>query len=52
MRTWPAQFRLMLSGTLETVNDWSFNRFGDMLVEMHDGYHVNQTVASELIQEA
>ena len=27
-----SQFRLMLSGTLETVNDWSFNRFGDMLV--------------------
>jgi hypothetical protein len=43
------QFGLMPAGAIETVNEWSFERFGDALVEEEgDGYTLNQHVVSEL----
>ena len=43
------QFGLMPAGAIETVNEWSFERFGDALVEEEgDGYALNQHVVSEL----
>ena len=41
------QFRLMQAGALETLNEWSFQRFGDVLVEEYEGYELNPDVAAE-----
>lgn len=46
--TLAGQFRLMQSGALETVNEWSFERFGDVLIEEHEGYVLNPEVIAEL----
>ena len=46
--TLAGQFQLMQSGALETVNEWSFERFGDMLIEEHEGYMLNPEVIAEL----
>lgn len=46
--TLAGQFRLMQSGALETVNEWSFERFGDLLIEEHEGYMLNPEVIAEL----
>ena len=35
------QFRLLPAGAAETLNEWSFERFGDLLVEQENGYQVN-----------
>ena len=43
-----AQFRLMQAGTLETLNEWSFSRFGDLLIEEYEGYELNPEVVKEL----
>ena len=42
------RFRLMKGGSLETLNEWSFERFGDMLIEEYDGYELNPDVVAEL----
>ena len=42
------QFRLMQEGALETVNEWSFERFGDVLIEEHEGYEINLVVMEQL----
>ena len=42
------RFRLMQSGALETLNEWSFERFGDVLIEEHEGYMLNPEVIAEL----
>ena len=41
------QFRLMQAGALETLNEWSFERFGDVLIEEYEGYELNPEVATE-----
>ena len=46
--TLAGQFRLMQEGALETVNEWSFERFGDALIEEHEGYELNPDVVAEL----
>ena len=43
-----AGFQLMSGGALETLNEWSFNRFGDTLIEEYDGYELNPEVRAEL----
>ena len=45
--TLAGQFRLMHAGALETLNEWSFDHFGDVLVEEYDGYDVNSMIAAE-----
>ena len=42
------QFRLMQAGTLETLNEWAFERFGDALIEEYEGYELNPDVVAEL----
>lgn len=42
------QFRLMQGGALETVNEWSFEQFGDVLIEESEGYEINPDVAEQL----
>ena len=42
------QFRLMHAGALETVNEWSFQRFDEVLIEEYEGYNINPEIAAEL----
>ena len=46
--TLAGQFRLMQAGALETLNEWSFERFGDVLIEEYEGYELNPDVTTEL----
>ena len=46
--TLASQFQLMQDGALESLNEWSFERFGDALVEVYDGYEVNADVAAKI----
>ena len=43
-----SQFQLMTGGALETINEWSFERFDDLLIEEYEGYEMNPEVATEL----
>ncbi len=43
-----SQYQLMVSGALETINEWAFERYGDLLVEEYDGYETNDDVAQQL----
>ena len=43
-----SQFRLMHEGALETVNEWSSERFDDMLIEAYQGYTINQEIKTQL----
>ena len=45
--TLAGRFRLMQAGALETLNEWSFERFGDVLIEEYEGYELNPDVAAE-----
>lgn len=47
-----SQFRLLPQGAVETVNEWSFNRFGDLLIEEGDGFSINSEVSSEILTPA
>ena len=47
-----SQFRLLPQGAVETVNEWSFNRFGDLLIEEGDGFSINFEVSSEILTPA
>ena len=49
--TLAGQFRLMHAGALETLNEWCFERFGDVLVEEYEGYELNPDIVSELENE-
>jgi len=40
--------KVMLSGAVEAINEWSTERYGDWLIEEGDTYHVRQ----DLIEEA
>ena len=49
--TLAGQFRLMHAGALETLNEWCFERFGDVLVEEYEGYELNPDIVSQLENE-
>ena len=51
-RTLARQFRLLPEGAIETVNEWSFDRFGDLLIEEDDGYLINSEVKDEILTTA
>ena len=38
------QFRLLPEGAMETVNEWSHERFGDLLIEEDDGFLIHSEV--------
>ena len=46
------QFRLLPGGAIETVNEWSYERYGDLLVEEDDGYHINSHVRDDILAVA
>lgn len=39
---------LMVDGSLETINEWSFERFDDQLIEAYEGYEINRDIAPKL----
>lgn len=41
------KWKVMLSGAVETINEWSTNRYGDWLIEEGDTYHVRQDLIEE-----
>ena len=43
------QFRLLPEGAMETVNEWSHERFGDLLIEEDDGFLINSEVRDEIL---
>ena len=43
-----ARHGLMSSGALETVNEWSFGRYDEALLDEYDGYYVSRDIASSL----
>ena len=45
------QFRLMQAGALETLNEWSFERFDDVLIEEYEGYELNPDVTVEFSKQ-
>ena len=42
------RFQLMAGGALETINEWSFEHFDDILIEEYEGYEMNPEIAVEL----
>ena len=48
--TLATRFQLMRGGALETLNEWSFDRFGDMLIDEYEGYELNGEILAELRQ--
>lgn len=46
-----ARCRLMPGGCLETINEWSFSRFEEALIEAYDGYEVNAGLRARLHNE-
>ena len=51
-RTLAHQFRLLPAGAAETLNEWSYERYGDLLVEEDNGYHVNSDLKGEILAVA
>ena len=51
-RTLARQFRLLPEGAMETVNEWSYERFGDLLIEEDDGFLINSEVKDEILAVA
>ena len=43
-----SSFQLMAGGALETINEWSFEHFDDILIEEYEGYEMNPDVTIEL----
>ena len=43
-----SRLQLMAGGALEVINEWSFGRFDDLLIEEHEGYTMNPEVTIEL----
>ena len=39
---------LMLSGALETINEWAFDRFEEALIEEYDDYEINGEIAQQI----
>ncbi len=46
-----SQFKLMHSGALETINDWSFENHGDVLIEEYNGYELNREIFDKLMEQ-
>ena len=46
------QFRLLPDGAMETVNEWSHERFGDLLIVEDDGYMINIEIKDEILAMA
>ena len=51
-RTLARQFRLLPEGAMETVNEWSHGRFGDLLIEEDNGFLINSEVKDEILAVA
>ena len=51
-RTLARQFRLLPDGAMETVNEWSHGRFGDLLIEEDNGFLINSEVKDEILYVA
>ena len=51
-RTLARQFRLMPESAMETVNEWSHERFGDLLIEEDNGFLINSEVKDEILAVA
>ena len=51
-RTLARQFRLLPEGAMETVNEWSHERFGDLLIEEDNGFLINSEVKDEILAPA
>ena len=51
-RTLARQFRLLPEGAMESVNEWSHERFGDLLIEEDDGFLINSEVKVEILAVA
>lgn len=39
---------LMLSGALETINEWAFERFEEALIEEYDDFEINREIAQQI----
>ena len=49
LATLTGQFRLMQAGALETVNEWSFEHFGDsLIIEEHKRYSLDPEITAQL----
>ena len=46
------QFRLLPDGAMETVNEWSHERFRDLLIVEDDGYMINIEIKDEILAMA
>ena len=44
------EHQLMAAGALETINEWAFDEFDDVLIEEYDGYEINGDVAQHLMR--
>ncbi len=42
------QFKLMHSGAIETINDWSFENHGDVLIDEYESYELNSEIVGKL----
>ncbi len=43
--------RLMAGGAIEAINEWAFDKFGEILIEEeHDGYETNGDIAQQLMR--
>jgi len=42
------RYDLMVSGSLETINEWAYEKFDDALIEDYNGYEINGDVISQL----
>ena len=51
-RTLARQFRLLPDGAMETLNEWSHERFGDLLIEEDNGFLINSEVKDEILAVA
>ena len=51
-RTLARQFKLLPDGAMETVNEWSHERFGDLLIEEDNGFLINSEVKEEILAVA
>ena len=44
------EHQLMAAGALETINEWAFDRFGEVLIEEYDDYETNGDIAQQLMR--
>jgi len=43
-----SQLKLMKEGALETLNEWSFDQFDDLLIDDHEGFEINPEIRNIL----